>query len=374
MDERVVQFRVGVMVLSALLITGILLAFFGEIPAIFSDKYVVHMYFPTAPGVTEGTPIRKAGLLIGRVSDLRLDEQQGGVWVTAELESDVPLYQFEVPRVSGSFLGDATIDFVPGRQMPDTVEARKPIADGSELQGEVAPPPMEAFSQLQSQLQRAATAFNEMSGAVKETSDSITQTSEEWGKVGQVVNKALSGDENRLERLLRKTEGMMENLDGMASDVRSLLGDDKLRKDLAKSLEEFPQTLKDLREAVSGLQTVVDSADRNLANLEGITKPLGEKGETLVNNAASAVERANIVLERIGVVAQAVSESEGTVGQLLNNPDLYQNVNASAAQLNQLLREMKPIIKDLRVFSDKIARHPEVLGVRGAINRSSGLK
>jgi phospholipid/cholesterol/gamma-HCH transport system substrate-binding protein len=35
---------------------------------------------------------------------------------------------------------------------------------------------------------------------------------------------------------------------------------------------------------------------------------------------------------------------------------------------------MKPIIHDARVFSDKIARHPELLGVRGAIQRNAGTK
>jgi phospholipid/cholesterol/gamma-HCH transport system substrate-binding protein len=31
-------------------------------------------------------------------------------------------------------------------------------------------------------------------------------------------------------------------------------------------------------------------------------------------------------------------------------------------------------VKDLRIFSDKVARHPELIGVSGALKGSSGLK
>jgi phospholipid/cholesterol/gamma-HCH transport system substrate-binding protein len=42
-----------------------------------------------------------------------------------------------------------------------------------------------------------------------------------------------------------------------------------------------------------------------------------------------------------------------------------------------LLRGMprlERILKDLETFSDKLARHPELLGVRGAVRPSEGLK
>ena len=40
MDERVMQFRVGVMFLATLLITGILLVMFGKLPKLMGHYYV----------------------------------------------------------------------------------------------------------------------------------------------------------------------------------------------------------------------------------------------------------------------------------------------------------------------------------------------
>jgi phospholipid/cholesterol/gamma-HCH transport system substrate-binding protein len=38
------------------------------------------------------------------------------------------------------------------------------------------------------------------------------------------------------------------------------------------------------------------------------------------------------------------------------------------------MKNLDLVMKDLRVFSDKIARHPELIGAGGALRGSSGLK
>ena len=67
MDERVMQFRVGVMFLATLIITGILLVMFGKLPRLHRRNYPVQVRFDDAGGVTKDTPVRKSGILIGRV-------------------------------------------------------------------------------------------------------------------------------------------------------------------------------------------------------------------------------------------------------------------------------------------------------------------
>ena len=42
--------------------------------------------------------------------------------------------------------------------------------------------------------------------------------------------------------------------------------------------------------------------------------------------------------------------------------------------VDELTRDLKPILYDVRDFTDKISRHPELLGVRGAIKKDAGLK
>jgi len=70
MDERVMQFRVGVMILAALLVAVILALVFGGVPSPFRKAYTIQVKFSSAPGVSVGTPVRKSGIRIGEVSSV----------------------------------------------------------------------------------------------------------------------------------------------------------------------------------------------------------------------------------------------------------------------------------------------------------------
>ena len=56
MDERVMQFRVGVMFLATFILIGILLVMFGKLPKLIGHYYV-EVRFESAPGVSKDTPV-----------------------------------------------------------------------------------------------------------------------------------------------------------------------------------------------------------------------------------------------------------------------------------------------------------------------------
>ncbi|HEY2881469.1 MAG TPA: MlaD family protein, partial [Pirellulales bacterium] len=73
MDDRIMQFRVGVVVLAVSLIAGFLTLLFGHFPKSLVNKtYTVYVEFTQAPGVAPDTPVRKNGILIGRVTHVEL--------------------------------------------------------------------------------------------------------------------------------------------------------------------------------------------------------------------------------------------------------------------------------------------------------------
>ena len=86
MDERILKLRVGIVVLAAAIICGILIWRFGDIQLPGTSKYTIFINFTRAPGVTVGTPVRKSGISIGRVTNVELLED-GGVQVTADIEA-----------------------------------------------------------------------------------------------------------------------------------------------------------------------------------------------------------------------------------------------------------------------------------------------
>ena len=51
----------------------------------------------------------------------------------------------------------------------------------------------------------------------------------------------------------------------------------------------------------------------------------------------------------------------------------YQKLNRSAENIEEVTSRLRPIVDDVRIFTDKIARDPGgELGVRGALRRQQG--
>ena len=64
-----------------------------------------------------------------------------------------------------------------------------------------------------------------------------------------------------------------------------------------------------------------------------------------------------------------LQNSEGTIGKLLNDTELYDSVTETVNNIREVSQRLEPLMNDLRVFGDSIARDPGQLGVRGALKR-----
>jgi phospholipid/cholesterol/gamma-HCH transport system substrate-binding protein len=355
MTDRVMQFRVGVMVLATAIIAGILVVLFGDLPSLVQATYPLKMSFTDARGVAGGTPVRKNGILVGRVTSVMLDER-GGVSVVADIDSYVPIYRDEVARISSTILGDAEIQLVPGHIVPP----RQRLEKNEVLVGAVSRDPMEMFTTLEPKLGSAL--------------DSLAQASDSVQKLSTNIDRMFMGGDDRFEKMMRKTESALDSFNTAMKNIDDVMGDPATREDIKDTLSALPEVVADLRKTVQGIGMTVDTADRNLRNLEGLTKPLGERGAAMVAQIDVTIGRLDTTLQQAAMFTKALNESQGTLGKLVRDPKVYDDLAQAAATVNQLTKELRPIVDDVRVFTDKIARHPEQLGVRGAIDRRPGLK
>jgi phospholipid/cholesterol/gamma-HCH transport system substrate-binding protein len=173
---------------------------------------------------------------------------------------------------------------------------------------------------------------------------------------------------------VRKTEAALDSFSLAMNNINDVMGDPQARDKMKATIEALPDVIADLRTTVKGIGTTVETADRNLRNLEGLTRPLGERGEQMVAQVDRTIGRLDEVLQQASLFTKALNESQGTLGKLVRDPKVYDDLAQAAANVNRITRELRPIVDDVRVFTDKIARHPEQLGVRGALDRRPGLK
>lgn len=85
------------------------------------------------------------------------------------------------------------------------------------------------------------------------------------------------------------------------------------------------------------------------------------------------MENINEITDLMRSIMSRIDKGEGSLGALLQDRQLYNRLNRAAGNIEQLSRELRPIVEDAGVFMDKAARHPGGL-LRDAIKPGVGIK
>ncbi len=371
MEERIIQFRVGIVVVASVCIGIILVLYFGEG---FKAKYSLFLKTDMAPGVSKGTPIMKNGIRIGRVSGI--ETQEDGVLLTLQIDQGEKVFGGEVCEfLSSPLAGDTTLNFVQGIERGDLLQ------DGDSVrQIKVGPRSQEVLEMVVDMKDSVEQAFT----SIRDAGDAIRLTSEEIASVSRRVNNALGEDDSEfrqffadLRRATSRAETAIANFDKILVNVNDIVGDEGMKTKIRTSLDELPQlvsearsTLEQARATIDRFGSVGERADRNLANLEPFTEALGENGDEFAAEIRDTLAKVNTLAGELETFTRSLNDSQGSLGLLVHDPELYERLVGTAANVEDITLRMRPLVNDLRGFADKLNRDPGVV-VRGAFDRGA---
>jgi len=360
MTESQLHFRVGIFVVIALGVIAGLLFQFGELQKYLYPGYTIAIHFDSSPGVNASSPVRLNGIEIGSVRDVVFDEEKGGVLVLAEIRKEFHLQQDARPRVVRSLFGDAAIEFSSG-------SSKQRLEGGTRIEGIPPTDPMQIVHRLERNMTTTLDAFH--------------STSEEWRKVGQNINSLMETNGGRFDVVMERTvvalsefTKTMQTAGKALGQANEILGDPEHRANLRRTMAALPKLVEETSETIAMIRSAVEKMDKNLANLNQVTEPLAKRSPAIVAKLDNTLSNMESLTEELNRFAKLMQSRDGSLHKLMSDPELYRNLNRSAESLAILLKNTEPIVRDMRIFSDKIARHPELLGVSGAMKGSSGLK
>jgi phospholipid/cholesterol/gamma-HCH transport system substrate-binding protein len=375
MDERLLRVRVGLFVVLAMVVLGILIFVNSEG---FQPKYALAIKPETAPGVTVNTPIRKNGILIGRVK--RVGVRDNYVEIEMGINRDVHVFQNEMVSIgTDSILGDAVIEIVP---VNEEIRGDRLSAGGVLDYVVIKRNPLDIVDvaiNLESKIAGALETVQRAGQSVEEAGIGVRQVMDR-------VSNALGDDQSDFKTMLshfqetnRKAQAALDNFNRIFESVNDIVGDPEFKNRLRDTVDRLPQvfdeiktTVVETRDTINSFREVSGRFNSNLANVEQFTEALRDVGPDILEQIRTSLENAGELTQRIKTFSESISKiqnGEGTIGKLLNDPSLYNNANEAVANVRDLTIKLEPMINDLRLFSDSLARDPGQLGLRGMRDR-----
>ncbi len=294
---------------------------------LFGGGYEVVAQFTDAQGLTPGSVVRLNGVRIGDVSEVSLSPDARNVFVRMAINPGVEIPRGSKVQTSGlSAIGEVNIEITP----PAEAVAGKPLVSGDTLIASEVPDLFDLLAgQSNSLTARADTAligavntFTSLDRILTNSGDDVTAVLAQLRFLTTAATTVIQQQRETLTRTLGSLEGAADNVNAttadVGNDVRGVsreVGDDLLAT--SRSVRRVAETNADsIAIVVNGLNTSLRRLDQNLATLNSLTANLDS-------------------------TITGVREADGTLGLLIRDPSLYQNANAAAASLQQILQDFQ---------------------------------
>ena len=162
---------------------------------------------------------------------------------------------------------------------------------------------------------------------------------------GEIESDIFSSVSEKLNPLQAKVENVIVSADSLMVGLNDIIN--------AKSRDDIKSSIAMLNEAISNFKNISKSVDRlinnnekkltnTLANAELMTNNLAKLSDTLVNaNLGVTVKNLETTITNLNKILVSVEAGDGTLGKLLKDEGMYNNLTNSSKELEELLREMK---------------------------------
>ena len=297
MSNKLKSVKVGVLSLLTIFLLYFGINFLKGIN-VMNNGRVFYAYYDNISGLTEGNSVTVKGYKIGTITKINFDlEKENLLKVTLHVENGINIPLNTIAKImSTDLMGTKGISLSLGDTSVMSVS-------GSEL-----------ASSIESSLQDEVNA--------------------------------------QILPLKNKTEQLIGSIDSVMTVITSVLNKDA-RESLTKSLVSLDHTFSTLSETMLVVDKMVNENEKNIStimtNFTSISSNLNASNEEIKNiisnfsSISDSLAKADILstLSSIDKITSKINNSEGSLGQLVNDKELYNNLKDASQELDELIADMK---------------------------------
>jgi ABC-type transporter Mla subunit MlaD len=243
-------------------------------------------------------------------------------------------------------------------------------------------------------LRRTNTEVADLARAAREALPEARRAAEDAGAASRNVAKLAERADVLLQANQDKLVKAVDNFNDAATRAAAMLSEENqknvnaivrntrrasdrfesIANNVDEASKEGKEAVKEGRKAGERLNRLLNQVEEILQTLSATTRPLGERGPRMVQNADELLEKLNRSAGDFTSLLGVLDRSDGTFRRFLTDPTVYNRLDDVLCGVQRALPRVDRILRDFETFADKLARHPEAIGLGGVVRPGSGLK
>lgn len=257
---------------------------------LFVDYKTLYVDYPNVEGLTVSAPVTINGLVIGKVSSIKIENETGNIKVEMQIKSDFPIKRTSVAEIyAPSPIGGKQIAIIPSNNGLEATEGDTLIA------------------------------------------------SSRLGLTDELAKQ--------MEPLKDKITKLLDNANAMLENVNQVL-DKKSKDNLRKSLSDLSETIVKFKATSSDINLIINQnkskINGTISNVEKASADFSKVSDSITKiNIGKTVKTLEKTLANVDKVMEDVQSGKGTVGKLMKDDALYVNFNKTSKELELLLQDLR---------------------------------
>jgi len=259
--------------------------------SLLNKENTLYAVYDNVEGLKVGTSVTVNGLMVGKVNAINFLPQSTKLLVTFSLRSDIAFSKNSIAELyEAGLIGGKSIAILP------VFDQERALREGDTLPSQQKPGLTDVLSQ-------------------------------------------------QIEPLQQKLESVLTKADTLFEGVNEVLNEEG-KANLTSTLNDLSKTVNKINALSSTLNDLLGSEENGLANslqnVNAITQNLNQVSDSLAQaNLKGTIAKFEETATQLNLLLNDINSGKGSLGKLMQDEGLYQNLEASTKEVELLLKDLK---------------------------------
>ena len=259
--------------------------------SLLNKENTLYAVYDNVEGLKVGTSVTVNGLMVGKVNAINFLPQSTKLLVTFSLRSDIAFSKNSIAELyEAGLIGGKSIAILP------VFDQERALREGDTLPSQQKPGLTDVLSQ-------------------------------------------------QIEPLQQKLESVLTKADTLFEGVNEVLNEEG-KANLTSTLNDLSKTVNKINALSSTLNDLLGSEENGLANslqnVNAITQNLNQVSDSLAQaNLKGTIAKFEKTATQLNLLLNDINSGKGSLGKLMQDEGLYQNLEASTKEVELLLKDLK---------------------------------